>query len=145
MKRNVRFFSSNFQDTVSLTCPCSILCLSLSVCLLINFCRCFLDTFFVLLHLLPMMTPIIRFTVSFARRTRFVITGSTGCAPVLAYSISWISTTSCQIFSLTPSHRCLVALVGMSFWTPLSGGVASALGSSSKILGMGMLSLVCRW
>ena len=39
------FCSGNFRDKISLTCPWKILCPSLSVCSLINFCKCFLGNF----------------------------------------------------------------------------------------------------
>ena len=87
-KEMYRFFPGNFRDSILLTCPCSMICLSISVCSSINCCSRFRDTFFTLLLLLPMMTPLTCLPDVFALRTRFFLTGPPGCALALARSIS---------------------------------------------------------
>ena len=126
----------------SLTCPCFVLNLSLSLYSSINCWIRFLDAFFTLFRLLPM---------SFVRRTGLFLTGLTGCALILALSISCTFCTSstsctyCGMGSLPPSRRCSAVMSEMPCWLPSSVGVASVASSSSQMLGKEVLSRVRHW
>ena len=130
---------------ITLTWPQVSLSLSLSVCLLINFCRRLLDAFSPLLHLLPIIMPFTRRSLSFVRRTRFIPGGMTGFAATLACSIIGRFTISCQISPGTLFRCCSVVSLEITSPALAPGGMVSVTVSSSKITDMGVLFLVCRW